>query len=451
MIRRRLALPVLGLAIVISACTSSDTSGDSVEASTNGPNALSAAEKVYEQVAPSIASIETDITGGSGILIDASTVLTAAHVVWPYETVRVVFPNGALVQDAPIIGVDLFSDLSIIDVSEASNLPAPVEIEDGETIPPGRPVYLVGYPGESERFPEPTITEGILSRVREWEGGDWTFLQSDTAVGGGQSGGALVDEQGMVIGISNFSFLDEFGLSGSLTDITQVVDRMRSGGDGSGLGDRLPPDTGGARTHQLEFGNFWQEHVFVFEAPLYEEVAFGATSDSDAALTLSTVDGVDVASADETLSGEESIEELISYRGPYVLRVENFSGAGEVRLNSDIDLTLWPDPDDGRRIGPNDTIDGNIDYPRDYDWYRIDLLRGQTVTISVDSIAIDPILMIDGPEGLGDVHATDDDSGGGLFGTNPRIVFTPRESGSFFVIVSDIGSTSPGGYWLSVD
>ena len=96
--------------------------------------------------------------------------LTAAHVVWPYQSVRVVFPNGTEIWDAPVIGADLFGDLALIDVSGVANVPAPVEIGDGEAIPLGRPVYLVGYPGESEAFPQPTITEGILSRTREWEG-----------------------------------------------------------------------------------------------------------------------------------------------------------------------------------------------------------------------------------------------------------------------------------------
>ena len=59
--------------------------------------------------------------------------------------------------------------------------------------------------------------------------------------------------------------------------------------------------------------------------------------------------------------------------------------------------------------------------------------------------------MIDAPDGLGYIQAIDDDSGGGLFGTNPRIVFTAREAGSFFVIVGDAGASGPGAYYLTVD
>ena len=454
---RTVGLAILALALVGAACTSSSETTTTfraetpAETSTTTSPAVSTAEQVYEQVAPSIASIDTDIAGGSGILVDDSTVLTAAHVVWPYQSVRVVFPNGTEIRDAPVIGTDLFGDLALVDVSGVANVPAPVEIGDGEAIPLGRPVYLVGYPGESEAFPQPTITEGILSRTREWEGEAWTFLQSDTTVVGGQSGGALVDEDGMVIGITNFSFLEEFGLSGSLTDAATAIERMRSGAPIGELSNRLPPQSRGKDDYQLEFENVWQEHVFVFESPLYSDVSFEASSDADASLTFSTIDGLEIASADETTGGEERIDDLVSYAGPHVLRVENLSGSGEVRLRSNLALTPWPDPDDGRTLARETTISGNADYPGDFDWYRVDLGKGQAITIDVDAIAFDPVLMIDAPGGLGYVQAIDDDSGGGLFGTNPRIVFTAGEAGSFFVIVGDAGATGPGAYRLTVD
>ena len=210
----RAGIAIVGLAVFAAACTSSaapaETTIPAVSDVTAAPNPsqLTTAERVYESTAPSIAAITTEIAGGSGVLIDGETVLTAAHVVWPYRVVRVVFPNGEEIQDAPVVGWDPFGDLAIIDVSGAVNLPSPAEIGDGENIPLGRPVYLVGYPGESEEFPQPTITEGILSLTREWEIEQWTFLQSDATVVGGQSGGALVDEDGTVIGITNFSFLE---------------------------------------------------------------------------------------------------------------------------------------------------------------------------------------------------------------------------------------------------
>jgi V8-like Glu-specific endopeptidase len=453
----RVGIAIVGIAVSAAACTSSTSSpettietGSDDTAVVTSPQ-LTTAEQVYESVAPSIAAITTEIAGGSGVLIDSETVLTAAHVVWPYRAVRVVFPNGAEIEDAPVVGWDPFGDLAIIDVSGAANLPSPTGIGDGEDIPLGRPVYLVGYPGESEEYPQPTITEGILSRIREWETEQWTFLQSDTTVVGGQSGGALVAEDGTVVGITNFSFLEEFGLSGSLADAASKIERMRSGEDIGDLGDRLPPQGNGTDIQNVSFENAWRDYVFVFESSLYSDVSFEASSDSDVSLMLTTIDGLEVGSADETIEGRETIEELITYRGPYLLRIENFSGPGDARLTSSVDLVEWSDPDDGRLLTRDMTITGNADYPGDFDWYLVDLGKGQSITIDVDSIAFDPVLMVDGPEALGYVCAVDDDNGGGLFGTNPRIVFTARETGTFVIVVADSGSTGPGAYRLTVD
>lgn len=457
MISTRVRTALIGLTVLSAACTSSASPSATTIAPIAGettavnPPHLTTAEEVYELVAPSIAAISTDIAGGSGILIDSETVLTAAHVVWPYRSARVVFPNGGEVQDAPVVGWDPFGDLALLDVSGLANLPSPVDIGDGEDIPLGRPVFLVGYPGESERYPQPTITQGILSRTREWESEQWTFLQSDATVVGGQSGGALVDEDGSVVGVTNFSFLEEFGLSGSLADATSKIERMRSGEDIGGLGDRLPPQGSGADVVAVSFENVWTDHVFIFEAPLYSDVSFEASSELDVSLTLTTVDGLEIASADETTDGEEVIEELITYRGPHLLRIEIFSDSGDAELRSSVDLVEWPDPDDGRLLTRNTTITGNADYPGDFDWYLVELGKGQAITIDVDSIAFDPVLMVDGPEGLGYVRAVDDDTGGGLFGTNPRIVFTARETGTFIIVVADSGVTGPGAYRLTVD
>ncbi|MCP4609258.1 MAG: hypothetical protein GY845_11145 [Planctomycetes bacterium] len=50
-----------------------------------------------------------------------------------------------------------------------------------------------------------------------------------------------------------------------------------------------------------------------------------------------------------------------------------------------------------------------------------------------------------------DELVTDDDSGGGLFGTNAKIIYEPKESGSYFVVVEDAYSSYFGGYFLIVD
>ncbi len=109
---------------------------------------------------------------------------------------RVAFPNGESTDAGQVIGRDLIADLALVDIGDIVNQPEPATLGNGEDLPIGSTVYMVGYPAEPERSPVPTISQGILSRIREWPSQDWTFLQSDAAVVGGQSGGALVDATG---------------------------------------------------------------------------------------------------------------------------------------------------------------------------------------------------------------------------------------------------------------
>ena len=74
--------------------------------------------------------------------------------------------------------------------------PSPLRMTDGEGTALGSELLLVGYPAEVDLFPQPTITRGILSRFREWERLGITYLQTDAAIAGGQSGGALVNSRG---------------------------------------------------------------------------------------------------------------------------------------------------------------------------------------------------------------------------------------------------------------
>ena len=77
------------------------------------PSPLTAAE-IFAQVSPSVAFIETSVGTGSGVLIDGGYVVTNAHVVWPFDEVRVVFPDGSEFPDAPVANWDLLGDLAIL-------------------------------------------------------------------------------------------------------------------------------------------------------------------------------------------------------------------------------------------------------------------------------------------------------------------------------------------------
>ena len=225
---------------------------------------LSAAE-VYARVAPSMVYIETPSGTGSGVLIDEGYIVTNRHVVWPYESVWATFPDGTWFDGVPVIGWDALSDLAVLGPVDVSV--APVELADGEGLAPGSELYLIGYPAETEAYPEPTISRGILSRFREWEWFGMTYLQTDVSIAGGQSGGALVNNLGQVVGISTFSFSEAgFGLATSIADDLVIVEELIMWGWESADPSRRRLPTGeGYFGYTLEMAFEWITFTYVLD------------------------------------------------------------------------------------------------------------------------------------------------------------------------------------------
>jgi S1-C subfamily serine protease len=92
-----------------------------------------------------VAFIETPSGSGSGVLIEGGYVVTNAHVVWPFDEVRVVFPNGADFTAAPVKSIDVLGDLAVIGPIDFSDpgklqtpdLPRPVSIATSNSLAGG--------------------------------------------------------------------------------------------------------------------------------------------------------------------------------------------------------------------------------------------------------------------------------------------------------------------------
>ena len=192
------------------------------------PPKLTSAE-IFKKVSPVIAYIQTSEASGSGVLIEGRYLVTNRHVVHPFETARVVFPNGAEYDGVPVRGWDLETDLAVLGPIDIATEPVP--LIDGESTPIGADMYLIGYPAEFESFPQPTIVKGILSRLRQTGSGGITYFQTDASIAGGQSGGALVSDTGAVIGISGSSIADgKFALVASSADLLPRIRQLIAGG-----------------------------------------------------------------------------------------------------------------------------------------------------------------------------------------------------------------------------
>jgi serine protease Do len=138
---------------------------------------------------------------GSGVIVNRDGyVLTNNHVVAGADTVRVELTDRR-VFDATIVGSDEPSDLAVLKI-EASQLPV-VPFGDSESVNVGDVVLALGNPmGVGQ-----TVTMGIISAKGRATGlGDGSFedfLQTDAPINTGNSGGALVNTRGELVGINS--------------------------------------------------------------------------------------------------------------------------------------------------------------------------------------------------------------------------------------------------------
>jgi serine protease Do len=145
---------------------------------------------------------------GSGVIVTADGyILTNNHVVDGADTVNVDFTDGRTLT-AKIIGTDKPSDLALLKV-EGSGFHA-VALGNSDAVKVGDVVLAVGNPLNVGQ----TVTMGIISaKGRSTSVGDGSyedFLQTDAPINHGNSGGALVDTKGELIGI-NSQILSESG------------------------------------------------------------------------------------------------------------------------------------------------------------------------------------------------------------------------------------------------
>ena len=199
------------------------------------------AAAVALRVLPSIVTVEIGLiegtsftaTGsGSGVVIDAAgTLVTNEHVVGGAAAVRVVFANGKSYQ-AEVVGTDSITDLAVITI-DAVGLTS-VELGSSVDMSIGDPAIAIGSP--LGLAGGPSVTVGVLSafdrRVRVSADAElFGMLQTDAPITRGSSGGALVDSEGRLIGITSAIGVSDVGAEGlgfaipveMMTRITQDI------------------------------------------------------------------------------------------------------------------------------------------------------------------------------------------------------------------------------------
>lgn len=137
---------------------------------------------------------------GSGVIIDeGGLILTNNHVVEKASEIKIKLENDKE-YDAKVVGRDPKTDLALIKVEGAKNLPKPAKLGDSDAIRVGDWVIAVGNPFGLGH----TVTSGIISaKGRVIGAGPYDdFLQTDAAINPGNSGGPLYNMNGEIVGIN---------------------------------------------------------------------------------------------------------------------------------------------------------------------------------------------------------------------------------------------------------
>lgn len=222
----------------------STSSKDSETASVSNTNLISLEDYsntgIYaaNKVLPSIVGITVEYTvnspyygysmkssasaSGSGVIIsEDGYILTNNHIVNTSSTssyyqvsqankVTVKLYNDDTIYDATIVGTDETTDLAVIKI-EKTKLPA-AELGNSDSVKVGEFSMAIGNPLGMES----TVTAGIISAVNRTitsENRNYTVIQTDAAINSGNSGGALVNSKGQVIGINTLK-LSGTGIEG---------------------------------------------------------------------------------------------------------------------------------------------------------------------------------------------------------------------------------------------
>lgn len=145
---------------------------------------------------------QREIVGsGSGVIISPDGyIVTNNHVIDNASEIEVVLNNNQS-YDAELVGTDPKTDIALLKIKSDSDLPY-VPFADSNAIKVGEWVLAVGNPFNLTS----TVTAGIVSakarNLNEFDGNPQSFIQTDAAVNRGNSGGALVNANGELVGIN---------------------------------------------------------------------------------------------------------------------------------------------------------------------------------------------------------------------------------------------------------
>lgn len=231
-----------------SISTSTDSSVNLVNLSEYSETSIAVAEKalpsvvgitVTYQISSLFGGSSTGEATGSGIIIsEDGYIVTNNHVISSESTsafyaiteatgIKVNLYNESESYDATIVGTDPYTDLAVLKIEKNGLTPA--VLGDSNNVRVGEVVMAVGNPLGMDY----SVTSGIVSAIDrevESDGTTFTAIQTDAAINSGNSGGALVNTKGEVIGINTLKFagtgVEGIGFAIPISSTTSIINQL---------------------------------------------------------------------------------------------------------------------------------------------------------------------------------------------------------------------------------
>ncbi len=150
---------------------------------------------------------------GSGVLISTDQLLTAAHVVDNARQIKVRFKDG-FETAASVVAALSASDIALLRLHQPHPSPVIATLANSDDTRVGSPVYVIGAPFGISQTLSVGHLSGRLERGEMAGGAAIEFLQTDTAINTGNSGGPMFNADGEVIGIVSFIMTKSGGFDG---------------------------------------------------------------------------------------------------------------------------------------------------------------------------------------------------------------------------------------------
>jgi S1-C subfamily serine protease len=174
--------------------------------------------RIFEDSAPAVVFVETTMGHGTGALVsNDGLIFTNSHVVGEAKKVYIYFmPTNANKYSRKdfltgmVVNNNKTVDLALIKLTKNPVNVKPLSLADPSSIKIGQDVHAIGHPGNGSQW---TYTKGYIGQIlnnHEWDYNDGethkakTIIQSQTPIFQGNSGGPLLNDNGLIIGVNTY-------------------------------------------------------------------------------------------------------------------------------------------------------------------------------------------------------------------------------------------------------